>query len=131
MELVLLDGRSSLRLGGLQSVVAQDASGQFGIRPGHEALLTVLEPGLLRCCGEDGQWRTLATSGGALVCRGNRLQLVCARFLLAEDEQDLLAQLAAEQRRESGEGRVRRQSWAEMEREMVKWLNAWSEAKRR
>ena len=41
LSLMLLDGREATRIDGVASLVAGDASGQFGLQPAHEALVTV------------------------------------------------------------------------------------------
>jgi F-type H+-transporting ATPase subunit epsilon len=126
MDIQLLDGRSEHRLTGITSFIAADASGQFGILPGHEPITTVVEPGLVRCRFADGQWHLLATTGGPMVFRHNLLQLVCARFLSADGEEALKMLLTHVLQEEWGERRSERQSWADMERELVKRLNEWS-----
>lgn len=129
LSIRLLDGRSESRLDGVQGLVCADASGQFGIRPGHEPLVTMLEPGLLRCRMAGGESRFLACAGGPLVCRGNVICIVSTRFLLQDDPQALAAQLA---RQLASEGQARsasRQSRAEMEQALMKRLREWAEAR--
>ena len=103
ITLTLLDGRSATRLGPLASLVAQDASGQFGILPGHIALVTVLEPGIFRFrMGGATAWSYGACAGGLLYCQdhseGTQVQIVSRRFLLGEvpeELQDLLEGMLA------------------------------------
>ena len=128
MTLQLLDGVSELRLEGITSLVAEDATGQFGLRPGHEPLVTVLVAGLIRCRLADGSPHFLACTGGLLRCRDNMLQIVSARFLSAERDDQLTQQLDALLHREQGERTAERQSRAEMERALMKRLREWSEA---
>lgn len=129
LTLELLDGRSVERLEDIASLVAEDATGQFGLLPGHEALITALQPGLLRCRFVDGRWRYLACSGGALVCRHNLVQLVSARFLSAERDDQLTAQLEHRLQREKGERSTDQQARDELERALIKRLREWSETR--
>lgn len=122
MRVVLLDGASRVELQDVRSLVAQDASGQFGLMAGHAAFLTVLEPGLFRYrTGQDEAWRFGASAGGLLRCepvanatQGTRatrtagqgeaqgsarpapateVKLVSRRFLLGEQPETLQTQL--------------------------------------
>lgn len=96
----LLDGVSSVALPDVRSLVAQDASGQFGLMPGHAAFLTVLEPGLFRYrSGPDAPWRFGACAGGLLRCERvggqTEVRIVSRRFLLGEAPEALQTQLDA------------------------------------
>lgn len=98
ITLTLLDGRSSTRIEQVTSLVAQDASGQFGILPGHVALVTVLEPGLFRYrTGTDQTWSYGASAGGLLHCVPDggttQVRIVSRRFLLGDEPETLQAQL--------------------------------------
>ena len=100
MTLLLLDGRTATELPTVSSLIAQDASGQFGILPGHADLVTVLEPGLFRYrTGSDPTWAYGASAGGLLRCEPEadctRVSLVSRRFLLGSDPEDLQAQVDA------------------------------------
>jgi F-type H+-transporting ATPase subunit epsilon len=102
----LLDGRHEQCVEGVISLVAEDATGQFGLWSGHEPLLTVLEPGLFRyrqveSCGVS-PWRFGAGAGGVLCTwpEPAEVRLVSSRFLLGEDPQALLQQLDAALARE-------------------------------
>lgn len=109
LTLDLLDGKSAIRLTDVSSLVASDASGQFGIWPGHAALVTVLEPGLFRYrqAGSD-HWRHGACTGGLLHCLSQApgepqsetpdqtlVRVVSRRFILGELPEALQTQLEA------------------------------------
>lgn len=102
--LTLLDGTTAVRVDGVTSLVAADASGQFGIRSGHAPLVTVLEPGLLRYRVRQQGWTSAACAGGLLRCsrEGNamQVQIVSRRFVRDEEperlQERLNAMLAAE-----------------------------------
>ncbi len=98
ITLILLDGRSSNRIEPVASLVAQDASGQFGILPGHAALVTVLEPGLFRYrTGIEQTWSYGASAGGLLHCEPDgdltQVRIVSRRFLLGDEPEALQTQL--------------------------------------
>ncbi len=98
ITVMLLDGRSATRLDQVMSLIAQDASGQFGILPGHADLVTVLEPGLFRYRTSQGPgWQHGASAGGLLLCeRGassTQVRMVSRRFLLGEEPESLQHQL--------------------------------------
>lgn len=98
--LSLLDGQSSRVIEGVSSLMASDASGQFGVLPAHEALITVLEPGLFRYRQVDHpDWRFGACAGGLLSCADEQgatvVRLVSRRFLMGDEPEALLRQLDA------------------------------------
>ncbi|CAJ0780254.1 F0F1 ATP synthase subunit epsilon [Ralstonia chuxiongensis] len=130
LTLELLDGCSARRINGIASLVAEDASGQFGIQPRHEAMVTVLSPGLLRYRCNSGAWQYLACAGGPLVCRGNVVNIVSARFVTAEHEGELTAQLDRMRSTEHELRALDREAQAELERALMKRLREWSEARR-
>jgi F-type H+-transporting ATPase subunit epsilon len=98
LTLLLLDGKSSVCIDGLASIVAQDASGQFGLLPGHQALLTLLEPGLFRF-RRPGQadWTFGACVGGMLHATRRdgqiEVRVVSRRFLLDAEPEALQMRL--------------------------------------
>lgn len=99
LTLTLLDGASSKRIEGLASIVAADASGQFGLQPGHVALVTVLEPGLFRYRrAQQDTWIYAACVGGLLSCATSpegptQVRIVSRRFLQGEQPEVLQTQL--------------------------------------
>jgi len=127
----LLDGRSEQRLEGVMSVVAADDSGQFGILPGHEPLVTAITAGLIGCRHDDGSMRHLACTGGILTCRNDQVQIVGARFLIGEHEDALVAELDRLLSAEHKEHLTSQQSRVRVERALLKRLREWSEAGRR
>lgn len=80
------------------SVRAEDATGGFGIQPGHADFLTVLGPSVLRWRGDDGRWRFCALRGGVLrVSGGAKLAVACREAVPGDD----LATLEAQVRRDA------------------------------
>ncbi|MDG0024399.1 F0F1 ATP synthase subunit epsilon [Trinickia sp. Y13] len=64
---------------------AEDATGSFGILPGHADFLTVLAPCVLRWRTADGRRRYCAVSGGVLrVADGARVSIACREAELGE-----------------------------------------------
>lgn len=62
---------------------AEDASGSFGIRPGHADLLTVLTPTVLRWRDMQGTMQFCAVSGGVLTVRhGSEISVACREATL-------------------------------------------------
>jgi F-type H+-transporting ATPase subunit epsilon len=98
LTLILLDGRSSTRVDDVVSFVGADASGQFGVLPGHVAMLTVLEPGLFRYrTTHASAWTWGACLGGLLSCamdaRRDDVSIVSRRFLQGDEPEALQTQL--------------------------------------
>lgn len=90
---------------GVASVRAEDASGGFGLWPGHTDLLTVLALGVLSWRERDGPWQHCALRGGVLTMRrGCELQIAAREAMAGDDleqlEHEVLAQMATRQRSE-------------------------------
>lgn len=84
LRLDLLDGRRIRQIDGVVSLIAADASGQFGVLPGHRPLVTVLAPGLLRyrvAGAAPDDWRWAATVGDTLRCADGCIAIVSRRIL--------------------------------------------------
>jgi F-type H+-transporting ATPase subunit epsilon len=71
-----------------------DATGSFGIWPGHEAFVTVLEPGLLMYRLEDGTERFAAVDGGVLLLENNQVSIT-SRDVAAAERLEQVADAAA------------------------------------
>lgn len=86
----------------VSSFVAEDASGSFGILPGHERLLTVLEFGLARFRNSGGPWQYVAAPGAVVYHAAGELHFSTRHYVLGNDFekiQDALRQeLMAEER---------------------------------
>jgi F-type H+-transporting ATPase subunit epsilon len=71
---------------GVQSVRAEDASGSFGILPGHTEFLTVLPASVLRWRTAGGQLRFCALRSGLItVGGGDRVSVACREGILGDD----------------------------------------------
>jgi F-type H+-transporting ATPase subunit epsilon len=75
-------------------VQAADATGRFGLRPGHEPFVTVLAPSLLVYTTEDGHERYAAVDGGALLLEGDQVRVVTREAVLADQLEDIAARAA-------------------------------------
>jgi F-type H+-transporting ATPase subunit epsilon len=105
-----------------RAVRAEDASGQFGLWPGHEAFLTVLVPGVLTFRGEDGADRYVAVDGGLLRVEGRQVMVVTRDAVAADRLEDVAEAAAAmldERRREE---RTARAEFAELEASLLRHL---------
>ncbi|WP_454854577.1 F0F1 ATP synthase subunit epsilon [Rhizobium binxianense] len=69
-----------------QSVSAEDASGGFGILPGHADFLTVLPASVIRWRDGAGHLHFCAQSGGVFtVSEGRRILIACRQGTLGDD----------------------------------------------
>jgi len=118
----LLAAADRRRIDNVRSFVGQDASGYFGLWPGHEAFMTVITRGLHRYRRENGKWTYLALGGGLLRFEGGQLSISSPRFLENEDYRGLAGQLEEELRKESGELSATRASVQHLERELLRRL---------
>lgn len=107
---------AELWAGGARTLTAQDESGSFGIRPGHEPFLTVLSPGLVHLIEADGSSRCFAVAGGVLtVARGGAVTIATPEALTATDPAALSAALAASRQARVQQEGAQRQAMASAE----------------
>jgi F-type H+-transporting ATPase subunit epsilon len=78
----------------ITSLQAADASGRFGVRPGHEAFVTLLVPCVVLYRDESGRERYAAADGGVLVVEGERV-VVVTHEAVAADRLEEVADAAA------------------------------------
>ena len=113
MHLVLSSlGTVLVDAAGVRSVRAQDATGSFGLWPGHEDLLAVLSVGLLSWRDAQDAWHWCAVRSGVLTLqRGCELQIASREAVLGDDpaqlERTVLEQL---RQRQQTEDHARRES---------------------
>ncbi|WP_234745408.1 F0F1 ATP synthase subunit epsilon [Burkholderia sp. WTPI3] len=75
---------------------AEDATGSFGVLPGHTDFLTVLSPCVMRWRTADGTRRFCAVSGGVLrVVNGKEISIACRDGELGETLDTLEARVRA------------------------------------
>jgi F-type H+-transporting ATPase subunit epsilon len=100
MTLHLRQSSGYERFDGLTSFVGEDASGSFGLLPGHAWMMTALAAGLARFRVGEGEWHYLALPGGILSAAGGELTLCTRRYLLDTDFRRMGKLLAGVQRAE-------------------------------
>ena len=70
----------------VRSLRAADASGSFGVLPGHTDLLTVLPASVVEWREGDGQWRYCAVRAGVFsVSNGKRIAIACRQGVPGRD----------------------------------------------
>ncbi len=80
---------------GIASLRAEDASGDFGILPGHADFLTAIDAGVLRWRRAGGDWRFCALRGGIFrVTGGARVEIACREAVPGDDLAELQARVA-------------------------------------
>ena len=80
---------------GLTDLRAEDASGWFGLRPGHADLVAVLVPSVITWRAGDGIEHYVAVRGGALtVSDGERIAVATVQAVAGDDYDTLDAALA-------------------------------------
>lgn len=122
MTLLMYDSTGSERFDNVTSFVGEDASGSFGVLPGHARMMTALAGGLARFRVGADEWHYLALPGGIIEGGGDRLTLCTRRCLHDTDVSrmgDLLAEL--QQAEEETLGGIR-ESLRRLEEEMLRRL---------
>ncbi len=121
-ELSLTDINQTRNFDAVRSFVGEDASGSFGILPGHARFMTAIVMGLCRFQQSDGGWLYAATAGGLLYFLGDRLRITTRHFFVERDyariSRILEEQLLAEEARLHSQ----KQSLRRMEEEVLKRL---------
>jgi F-type H+-transporting ATPase subunit epsilon len=83
--LELQDTSHTQRIADVCSFVGEDASGSFGLQPGHARFMTTLVFGLARFRVQQGDWQYLAMPGAVLYFSAQRLWIGTRRYLLDSD----------------------------------------------
>jgi len=122
MTLYLHDSSGSGRFDDVTSFVGEDASGSFGILPGHERMMTALAVGLARFRVGDDEWHYLALPGGILSGGGDMLTLCTRRYLHDTDVRRMGTLLAEMQQVEEDTLGGLRESLHRLEEEMLRRL---------
>lgn len=97
---------------GIASLRGEDASGGFGILPGHADFLTVIDAGVLRWRRPSGPWRYCAVRGGLFtVSAGSEVHVACRDAVTGDELATLQARVAqSRQDRNNAAKRARTQS---------------------
>ena len=122
MNLQLRHSTGSELFDNVTSFVGEDASGSFGILPGHARMMTALSVGLARFRTVDDDWHYLALPGGILAGGGDHFML-CTRRYLHDTELGRIGTMLAELQRADQEalGGIR-DSLHRLEEEMLRRL---------
>lgn len=122
MTLQLRHSTGSESFANVTSFVGEDASGVFGILPGHSRMMTALGVGLARFRIGADEWHYLALPGGILSGGGDSLTL-CTRRYLHDTELHRMGNLLAELQQADQEalGGIR-ESLHRLEEEMLRRL---------
>lgn len=108
---------------GIISLRAQDASGDFGIRPGHVDLVTVIDAGVVRWRQDGGRWHFGVVRGGVLsVTGGDRVSIACRSVVLGDDLPTLQAQARAERLALDNAARAERTKSAQLHARAIRHL---------
>lgn len=81
------------RIDEVVSFVGEDASGAFGIQPGHARFMTALVFGLARAHRADGSWEYFGIPGGVLYFNDGVLRVSTRRYLRDTDPGRILTEL--------------------------------------
>ena len=114
----------SERFEGVVSFVGEEASGAFGILPGHERMVASLVFGLARFRVADEPWQYLALPGAVLHFADNELFVAARRFLRDQDYQRIGTALRQDLAAEETKLAEMRDSVRKLEAEMLRrlWL---------
>ena len=108
---------------------AADASGQFGIHPGHEAFMTLLTPCVLSFCDETGQERYAAADGGVLVVEKDQVSVVTREAVTADRLEEVADAAAAMLEVRRLHERSARAEFAELQSSLLRELRKMEERK--
>lgn len=78
-------------------VIASGESGELGIAPRHEPLLTRLKPGQVEVIGEDGKRQSYYVSGGILEVQPNLITVLADAALRADEIDEAAAKRAKDE----------------------------------
>lgn len=110
------------RVEDVESFVGVDASGSFGILPGHGRMSTVLELGLARFRVAGGQWQFVAAPGAVVRYVEGELHFSARRYLRDADFERVRVALQHELLAEENALQSVKQSLRRLEEEMLKRL---------
>ena len=103
------------------SLRAEDASGSFGIRPGHADFLTVLDVGVISWLDADGREQHCAVRRGVLrVSGGETIEIVSREAIVDDDLERLESTVLAEFRQRDETEQVTRTESKRMELEVLR-----------
>lgn len=102
---------------------AEDASGSFGILPGHADFVTALDASVVRWRCADGRARYAAVQGGVLVVEGgHQVRIACREGVLGDDLATLQALVQAAREAQADADRRERVEQARLHMQVVRQL---------
>jgi len=110
------------RIEDVESFVARDASGAFGLLARAERMMTVLGYGLARLRTAGGGWRYVALPGGLAYFVDGELYVSTRRYLLGDDYRTVAAAVDSTLQAEDDALKSLKESVVRLEREMVRRL---------
>jgi F-type H+-transporting ATPase subunit epsilon len=120
--LALHDTTRSEQIDDVTSFVGEDASGSFGILPGHGRMLTCLIIGLARFRSRDAAWKYLALPGAVLYFNNDVLTISTRHYLLDDDYRRISQALQQHLLAEEEKLHAMKQSLHHMEEQLLKRL---------
>lgn len=120
--LLLQDATHAEKHEGITSFVGEDASGSFGILPGHARMMTSLVIGLARFRIGKQDWLYIATPGAILYFNSGTLTLSCRHFFIDADYMRISTALEKQLLEEEAQLQSQKQSLRHMEEEVLKRL---------
>jgi F-type H+-transporting ATPase subunit epsilon len=118
-----------VKLDDVESFVARDASGAFGLLARHERMMTALGFGLARLRSTGGTWHYVALPGGLAYFADGELYVCTRRFVLGDDYRTVSAAVGQTLLAEEGALKSLKQSVNRLEHEMLRrlWRLNWRE----
>lgn len=105
------------------SLRAEDASGGFGIEPGHVDFLTVLSACVVRWRGAAGPWQFCALIGGVLMVEGgSTIRIACREAVKGPDLHGLEAHIEAQKAAEAEAARGKRNEAARLHARAIRQI---------
>jgi F-type H+-transporting ATPase subunit epsilon len=106
----------------IRSLQAADASGRFGLWPGHEAFVTILEPCIVVCRDETGHERFAAVDGGVLIVEDNVVSIACREAVVADKLDEVADRANTMLRQRRLDERTARGEFAELQSTLIRQL---------
>ena len=106
----------------IHSLQAGDASGRFGLWPGHEALVTVLEPCIVAYRDEMDREQFVAVDGGVLVAEDNMVSIACREAVVADKLEEVADRANVMIRQRRLDEQMARGDFAELQSTLMRQL---------
>ncbi len=104
------------------AIQAADATGQFGVRSGHEDMLTILVPCVFQMRMEDGRGAYAAVDGGVFLLESGRISVATRDAVVADRLEDVADRAAAMLRVRAETEQAARAGFAELEVSLLREL---------